>query len=239
MVNSKRIGSIETMVASSVVVPVGAARHQIADRDAAVADAAVDRRAQLGELEVELGLTAPPPPAPRLRPRRRAWPACADRRSARDGLAAHKLLAAREIGFGEGKIGARLRQVGVRLLERDLERPAVDGEQQVALLHQLAVLEMDFLQITRDPRPHLDRIDGDKAADIFVLIDNGLLHRPRHRHRGRRRRRFGLGFAALAGSNRQPERHQQENSRHAGGEIGRWHGTLQASGYGALQRYRA
>ena len=44
------------MVASSVVLPVSAAGDEIARRDAPVADAAGDRRAQFGELQVELGL---------------------------------------------------------------------------------------------------------------------------------------------------------------------------------------
>ena len=49
---------------------------------------------------------------------------------------------AREVGLGEGEIGARLRQIGARLLERVLERPLVDGEQQVALLDHLPVGEV-------------------------------------------------------------------------------------------------
>ena len=44
MVNSKRMGSMEAMVASSVVSG-RAAGHEVADRDAPVADAAGDRRA--------------------------------------------------------------------------------------------------------------------------------------------------------------------------------------------------
>ena len=73
-----------------------------------------------------------------------------------------------EIGFGEGQIGLRLRQIGARLIERVLERPLVDGEQQVALLDDLAILEMHAVEIAGDARAHLDRIDGDEAADIFV-----------------------------------------------------------------------
>ena len=55
-VNSKRIGSVETMVASNVVLPAGAAGDEIAGRHAPVADAAADRRAQFGEFQIELGL---------------------------------------------------------------------------------------------------------------------------------------------------------------------------------------
>ena len=81
-----------------------------------------------------------------------------------------------------GQIGLGLGQAGAGLIERDLERPAIDGEQQVALLDHLAVLEMDGVQIARDPRPHLDRIDRDEPPDILVLVDNGFGHRPRDRH---------------------------------------------------------
>ena len=92
-----------------------------------------------------------------------------------DRLVAHQLLAAGEIGFGEGEIGARLREIGAHLVERDLERPVVDGEQEIALLHHLPVGEMNFREIAGDARAHLDGIDGDEAADIFVLVDHRAL----------------------------------------------------------------
>ena len=92
-----------------------------------------------------------------------------------------------QIGFGEREIGLRLRQIGARLIERVLERPLVDREQQVALLDQLPVLEMHLVEISRDARPHLDRIDGGEAADIFVVVDDRALHRLGDRDRRRRR----------------------------------------------------
>ena len=132
----------------------------------------VDRRAQLGELEVELGL----PHRRLLRRDRRLGDALGLRALVEgllgDGLVAHELLAAREIGLGEGEVGSRLRQIGARLVERVLERPLVDGEQQVALLDHLPVLEMHLVEIAGDARAHLDRIDRDEAADIFVLVDH-------------------------------------------------------------------
>ena len=74
-----------------------------------------------------------------------------------------------QIALGEGQVGARLCKIGAHLFERDLERPAVDGEEEVALLHHLAVGEMDARKIAGQPRANLDRIDGDEAADIFVV----------------------------------------------------------------------
>ena len=64
-----------------------------------------------------------------------------------DGLIRKQALPAREIGFGEGEIGARLRQIGAHLLEHNLERAAIDGEEQIALLYHLAILEMNLGKI--------------------------------------------------------------------------------------------
>ena len=168
-------------------IAAGAAGHEIARRDAPVADAAGDRRAQFGEFEVERGL--------------------ANRRLLRgdrgfgdalglgalvegllgDGLVAHELRGAREIGLGKGEVGPRLRQVGLGLVERGLERALVDREQEVALLDDLAVGEMDAVEIAGHARAHLDRVDGDEAADILVIVDDVAFDRRRDRD-GRRRR---------------------------------------------------
>ncbi len=69
-----------------------------------------------------------------------------------------KTLAALQIAFGEGEIGLGLREVRLRLIERGLERPAIDGEQQIALLHHLPVAEngwpRDSRRRARAPRPN-------------------------------------------------------------------------------------
>ena len=115
MVNSKRIGSSETMVASIVVVPPAPPVTRLPRRHAAVADAAGDRRAQLGEFEIELGL-----PHRGLVGRDRSR-RCAEGLGALvegllgDGAVAHELLGAFEIGLGEGEIGLGLRQSAARL----------------------------------------------------------------------------------------------------------------------------
>ena len=187
-----------------------AAGHQIAGRDPAVADAAVDGRAQLGEFQVELGLAH----------RRLVG---GDRRLGiaiglrplledllGDRLVVDELLGAVEIGLGEDDIGLGLRQHGARLVERVLERPLVDGEQQVALVHQLAVLEMHAVEIAGDARAHLHGVHGDEAADIFVIVGDRLLHRLGHGH-GRRRRRGGLLLLLLLAAcrNQQGQRQRQ------------------------------
>ena len=100
MVNSKRIGSIDVMVASSVVRAGRAARDQVAGRHAPVADAARYRRAQLGEFEIELAWrtaaswAATVASATRLACVRWSKVCCGD------GAAAHESLAARQVGLG-------------------------------------------------------------------------------------------------------------------------------------------
>ena len=191
-------------------VAAGAAGHEIAGRHAAVADAAGDRRAQLGELEIELGLSAPRPPAPATEASatRLAWVRWSKVCSVMV-LSRTSCWAAREIGFGEGEIGLRLREIGARLGERVLERPLVDGEQQIALLDHLAVREMDLVEIAGDAGAHLDRVDRDEAADIFVLVDDGALDRLGDRH-GRRRRRGRLLLAARR--SRRAAAHEQQQA---------------------------
>ena len=115
MVNSKRIGSIEVMVASSVVVPVVPPVTRLPDGHAPVADASRDRRAQLGELEIERGLAHG-----RLLRRDGGLGHALGLRALiegllRDGAAAHEALPAREIGLGKGEVGAGLREVGLGL----------------------------------------------------------------------------------------------------------------------------
>ena len=175
------------MVASKRRVAGGAAGDQVAGRDPPVADAAVDRRAQFGEFDVERRLTHG-----RLVVVHGGLRVAEGLRAlledlVGDGLVVHQLLAARVVGLGEGEIGFGLRQIGARLIERVLERPLVDGEQQIALLDDLPVLEMHAVEIAGDARAHLHRIDCGKAADIFVVIGDGSFDRLGDGDRRRRR----------------------------------------------------
>jgi len=92
---------------------------------------------------------------------------------------------AREIGLGEREIGPRLRQACLRLRQRGLERPPVDGEQEVALAHDLAVAKVDGVEIARNARPHLYRLDRNEPADVLVLIRQQFADRLCHGHGGR------------------------------------------------------
>ncbi len=54
-------------------------------------------------------------------------------------------------------------------------------------MHELAVLEMDLVEIAGNARSHLDEVEGDEAADIFVVVGDEFLDRLGDRHLGRRR----------------------------------------------------
>ena len=103
----------------------------------------------------------------------------------------HQRLAALKVCIRVGQVGLGLCQRSLGLIERVLERALVDGEQKVALLDHLAVLEVDGLEIAGDAGAHFDRIHRGEAADIFVIIGDGLLNRLGDGDR-RRRRRLGL-----------------------------------------------
>ena len=111
------------------------------------------------------------------------------------------------------EIGFRLLQIGARLIERVLERPLVDGEQQIALLDDLPVLEMHAVEIAGDARAHLDRIDRGEAADIFVEIGQRALDRLGDGDRRRRRR--ALRLLAFAAAYDQSRKRAQQNGMRA------------------------
>jgi len=110
------------------------------------------------------------------------------------------------IRLRESQVGFGQLQVGARLVECVLEGSFIDGEQQIALLDHLTVLEMHLIEIPRYPRPDFDRVDGNEASDIFILIDDCALYRRGHGHLGRR---SGPLLLTLAASHKQPCRSDQ------------------------------
>ena len=187
-------------------IAAGTAGHEIAWRNSSVADAASDWCPQFGEFEIEGGLANG-----RLLGGDRGFGDPLGLRALVEGLlgdrlVAHELRGTRQIGLGKCEVGSRLRQIGLGLVERGLERALVDREKEVALLDDLAIAEIDSIEITRHAGAHLDRIDGDEAADILVIVDDVALDRRRDRHRRRRRRRGSLLAFATTGDQ---ERQQQ------------------------------
>ncbi len=192
--NSNRMGSIDWMVASRVVVPVvppvtrlpGETRRSPMRPDTGARSSVNSRSSSACRTAASCAETLASRDALGLR--------ALLERLLRDDIAAEQVLSARQVGLGERQIGLGLGQTGAGLVHRVLERPPIHGEQQVTLVDQLAVLEMNLFQIARDPRPHFDRIDGNEPPDVLVLIDNGLRHRPRDRHLRRRGCRLWSGI---------------------------------------------
>ncbi len=110
------------------------ARHQVALGDDRAADAAVDRRRDLRELEVQL--RGPERGLDGRRLRRRFLREC---RAAivllvRDRVLGAKALGALQLGVGALTRGSRARELGAQTIDLRLERPRIDLEQQVASL---------------------------------------------------------------------------------------------------------
>ena len=95
----------------------------------------------------------------------------------RDDLPLHQRLAAHDVEVGVLHLGLGRKQLGLRLLQRALERPRIDHEQQVALLDGLAVLEVHLGEIAGDARAHLDGLDRVEAAGVLVPLDDLALQR--------------------------------------------------------------
>ena len=208
MVNSKRIGSSETMVASIVVVPPAPPVTRLpGETRRSPIRPATGARNSVNSRSSSAWRTAASLAATEAARRAEGLGALVEGLLGQ-GAVAHELLGAIEIGFGEGEIGLGLRQRALRLGDGVLERPLVDGEQQIALLDHLAVAEMDLIEIARDAGAHLDRIHRDEAADIFVLLGDAALDRLRHRHRRRRRRPAARRLALPAGDQ---QRRKQDN----------------------------
>ena len=116
------------------------------------------RRAHLGPFEIELGLLQ------RRFGRRDRARRVALRRSPRvelplgEGLAAHQRRRPLDVVRRDLQPCLRALHVGLGLLDREPIRPRIDDEQKIALLDDLAVLEMNGIDEARDPCAHLDRL---------------------------------------------------------------------------------
>ncbi len=174
------------------------------------ADAAVERRVDLGITEVEFG-----------RFQRRLL------RQHLGGLAfldrfrlVHLLLTDRAAAPGYapafgGQLGLferRLcpRQVGLGRVHRGDILRLLDLEQQLALLDQVAILEKHLLEKAFDPCSQLDGLDrGDIAGELQIVGDR-FLDGFGHGHLRRRRRHIGVLFLARAREQRDGEDHRDQ-----------------------------
>ena len=72
--------------------------------------------------------------------------------------------------------GAELGVVDLHLILRTidvgLERPRVEFKEQLPLLHDVAVREVDLVEVPADPRSHFDRFDRLQPAVVLVEVDD-------------------------------------------------------------------
>ncbi|MGY4484445.1 hypothetical protein ACVWWR_003636 [Bradyrhizobium sp. LM3.2] len=98
-------------------------------------------------------------------------------------------------------LGACVGQLAVRLLGHRLERTRVDDVEQIALMHNGAVLELDGVDEAADAGAHLHLLRRLEAAGEFVPIGDGALDRLGDGHRrGRRCTRLRRRLAATGES---------------------------------------
>ena len=181
------MGSSETMVVKRQGAG-RAAHHEVADADLVAADAAADRRRDMGELEVELGLgdgrlVGLDGGDGSLRRRARVLELLLRRE-----LLLGELAVAHEVEIGAHNLRLVALEIGLGLVEIGLEGPRVDDEEEIALLDQLPVLEMNLGEIAAHPCAHLDILDGSELPGVFVPFDDLALERVADRDGGRRRR---------------------------------------------------
>ena len=142
-----------------------AAGDQIADRDQMRADAPGERGHDPAMLDVELGvadlrLGLVDGSLPRLLVGRALLDAFR-----RAGVALLQRLGTDEFTVGQLELGGRTFELRHRLGQAVFVRPRIDDEQQIALLDDVAILEMDLGQGAADLRAQLDLVDRRELAE--------------------------------------------------------------------------
>ena len=188
--NRKRIGFSVTIVVSTVVsaaTMLPGAKRRYDARPASGAVTRVNERFRSCGLHRRLGRRDDSRPRLQLRGDAHLGVRLADE------LVADERLRALELRVGIRELRARARDLRLRVRELRGVGPRVDDEQQLALLHDLPVLEVHGLDRARDSRPHLDGIHGLEAARVVVPVGHALGEGCRHFYqRQRLGRRRGL-----------------------------------------------
>lgn len=128
---------------------------------------------------------------------------------ARDGAGRHQALGAVKVGLGLAGQHLGLTQLRHGRVERNLERPRVDLEQQLALAHEATFGNAHRIDGAADPRAQLDGLGRGQEAGVLGRwrdrAGNDLGHGHLRRHRRARRGRRGLALVlGVAGSDRYP-----------------------------------
>ena len=148
-----------------------AAGHEVPARHERPAHAAVDRRDDPGELEIELrgakrgghGVVCGPSASA-------AAPVRRSRSSSEIAFSVAQPIGAPLLGRRAIAPGTRLRQLRAEPLDLRLERPVVDFEEHLSLPDQAALLKRDPGDQARDSRPDSDRLDGLEPAGELVPL---------------------------------------------------------------------
>ena len=188
---------------------------EVADVHLTRAGAAVDRRAELRIVEIELrrldrGFVGRHRAGLRIRAR-----AIGIELLPRDKLFADQRLVAVRVALRIGELSLVAGEIGLRLRERRLVRPRIDLEQEIADLHLLPFGEIDFDDRAVDAAFHryvVISLDAAETSDVdrHVARRRGP-GRDRHRFRRAVRLRHGL---ARPGAAMHPAR-AAENSNNA------------------------
>src|SRR5262249_25114759 len=104
---------------------------------------------------------------------------------------------ASELGFGVLKLRSVLRDGGFGSPQVVLVRIALDGEEWLALLDQLPILEQHPLEIPRNAGDELHRVDGLSVPGELEIVGHRLMERLGDRHLWGRRR-LGLRLLSAA-----------------------------------------
>jgi hypothetical protein len=183
----------------------------IAHGEQGAAGTARDGRAHLGEVELQpcggqLGLG-------RTHLGRGLGQRCGPRVGllARDRILGHQLARALVLRLRQPGSGTRAFELGLGAGQGRAIGPLVDHEQQLALLHLLALGEGDALDIARHARAQLHRLHGLDAAVELVPGAYGLQGDLGHLHLGRGRRAvagMGIARAGTAAAGKQGQRRE-------------------------------
>src|SRR3954447_13974923 len=125
----------------------------------------------------------------------------------RDCTGLHEDQTAIELAFGQLRLSARIGKLTVGLGRHRFERARVNDVEQVAGMHDVAVLELDVSNETANAGTDLNLLDRLEAAGELVPVSDGPFDRLCYRHR--RRRRSGRLRLRLLVAASERERKQQ------------------------------
>ena len=193
----------------------GAGRHQVSDRHFEAADAAIDGCAHLGPVELEAGGLKAGFGGAQIGGRLAVGIDALVEVALRHVLGVPQLPAAIELAPGEGEPGLGGEHLRFGAGHRGRIGGGIDGEEEIAPLHQRALDEMHRLDGAGDARTDVDPLDRFQPAGKLVPQRDiaSLQGRDRHRRGGWRLigGSIGMGRADDRREDREPPGHRGDN----------------------------